>query len=109
MLKKIKRLPIKGRLKIVKTILSPFFVLKIVSKEEQGGRFAIIVSKSVDKRAVFRNKLKRKISFAIGENIEKIKPSFNFLIIGKKEALNIKTEVLVKELKNILKKEKKIT
>ncbi len=106
MLKKKQRLPIKGRLKIIKTISSSLFVLKIAEKEKQGARFAIIVGKRVDKRAVFRNKLKRNLSLAIAENIDKIRSDFNFLIIGKKEALGKTAKELAIELERIFKKEK---
>jgi ribonuclease P protein component len=104
-LNKKNRLPIKGRLKTIKTVVSPLFVVKVATNQTQQARFAIIISKEVDKRAVFRNSLKRKLSEALTKTIVNIIPGHDFLIIVKKEAVKKQSEELQREIFNSLKKE----
>ncbi len=104
MLKKEHRLSIKGKLKTIKTIHTPYFILK-TAKSENGVKFGIIVGKKVDKRAVVRNRIKRQLNEAISKCIPWVIPGNDFLIIVKKEALQKETEKLTTELKKVLSKE----
>ncbi len=65
MLKKFFRLPIQNWMKDKKiktiTIKGDFFVVKIRDNNKDFSRFGVIISAKVFKRAVRRNKLKRKI------------------------------------------------
>ena len=105
MLNKKNKLPIKGRLNTLTTIVSPLFIVKIAKNQEEKNRFAIIVSKEVDKRAVYRNKLKRSISEGIKGVMEELKQGHDFLIISKKAALAKNAYDIEQELRKLFKKE----
>ena len=47
-------------------------------------RFGFVVSNKIDKRATRRNGLKRRLRAVIGEQLEKIKPGFDLVILVKK-------------------------
>lgn len=83
MFKKKFRLPPNG-LKAEKSFVSPFYVLKVAQNDRPGPRIGIVVSKSVSKKAVVRNKIKRKIRAYLEENI-KNNDGRDFLFIFKKE------------------------
>jgi ribonuclease P protein component len=107
-LNKKNRLPLKNKVNAINTITSSLFTLKIAKNDNKDKRFAIIIGKTVDKRAVHRNGLRRKFSEAIGNILEQILPGFDFLIIVKKQALLREETELREELINILKKEELI-
>jgi len=97
MLKKQYRLSDFKKLKS-KTINSPLFTLKYLESGEKVSKFAFIISKKIDKRAVVRNKIKRQLSKSIENILEKIKTGYNFIFIARKEILGknqkeIETEV----------------
>lgn len=92
MLKRKFRLP-KEAIKNSKTINSKSFVLKVAENNEKVSRFGFVVSKRVDKRAVVRNRTKRVLRALIEENIEKIKPGLDFLVIVKNQDKDIKKNV----------------
>ena len=80
------------------TMQNPLFTLKI--SRNQGGvkRFAFVVSKRVDKRAVVRNRIKRIFRASIRNIMDKIDEDIDALIIVKKKAressqLEIKNEL----------------
>lgn len=101
MLKKINRLSKVREFRANRTIQGKTIVLKISEENNLAPRFAFIVSKKIDKRAVIRNKIKRKLSKSIEEVLEKIQ-NRNYLIIAKKELLNDNNK---NEMKLILEKE----
>jgi len=43
-------------------IYNPFFILRCLSNQKSVGRFGVIISKKVAKKAVLRNRLKRQIT-----------------------------------------------
>lgn len=105
MLKKDYRLKVKTRLGKNKTVLNPFFTLKYGKNEKEISRFAVVVSKKVDLRAVARNRIKRQIISCIEGMIDKIIPGFDFLFIVKKEASSRKTIEICNAVGSIIKKE----
>lgn len=50
-----------------------FMHMKVVSNNFGISRFGIVVSKKISKRAVIRNKIKRRVRAVIRKNIDKIK------------------------------------
>src|SRR3972149_4328337 len=56
-----------------KTVSFPFFTLKYAKTGEKDLKFAFVISKKIDKRAVIRNKVKRQISKGLEGILEKIK------------------------------------
>ncbi len=100
MLKRKFRLP-KERLRAKKSLNFRDFVLKTSENNLGLSRFGFVVSKKIDKRAVARNKAKRFFRAYIEENLEKIKPGYDFLFILKripeKETIIQIKEVFIKE------------
>lgn len=98
-----------NRLKTVKldsprTLSAPQFILKISGNNVGVSRFAFIISKKIDKRAVARNSLRRKLSSSIEEIFDKIKTGNDFVFYPKSSALKQEREDLSKEIKNIFSK-----
>ena len=104
MLKKINRLSKFKRIENLKSVTTPFFVLKYKKEDARVAKFGFIVSKKIDKRATVRNKIKRMFQKAVQENIEKILP-FTFLIIAKERCVKETEESLSKTLSFIFTKE----
>ena len=69
-------------------------------------RFAFVVSKKVDQRAVARNRLKRVLRSCIEEIFDNIKMGKDFIFYPKKEILTVTRDQVLKEVKNTLEKEK---
>jgi len=67
-----------------KLFTSPLFNLKVSENQERKLRFAFIVSKRIDKRAVVRNKTKRILRTFIEKTIDKLKNGQDIVIICKK-------------------------
>lgn len=106
MLKRQNRLRRISKAKEALTFSTPLFNLKILKGVIGEKKFGFIVSKKVSKSAVLRNKTKRIIRSAVEEDLEKVTPGRDFLIISKKQ-LEWKQRDEVKELlENTLKKAK---
>jgi ribonuclease P protein component len=87
MLKKNQRLAKVTRQKGARVFTSPFLTISYFENNQETSRFAFIISKKVDKRAVVRNRLKRKVSKYLEDNLLKIKPGFDIIIILKPSIL----------------------
>jgi ribonuclease P protein component len=85
MLKKQNRLARISKTLEAQTFSTPFFNLKISKNAAGSKKFDFIVSKRVSKSAVLRNKTKRVMRSVIEEDLEKIAPGKDFLIISKKQ------------------------
>jgi len=70
--------------------------LKSPLKEES--KFTFVISKKVEKKAVLRNKLKRKAFNIINNNYKNLPSSINIIFFFKKEVKKLKFEVLKKEI-----------
>ena len=97
----IKRVFKEGR-----TLNSAFFAIKFLPANLDSFRLAIIVSSKVSKKAVIRNKIKRKISEIIRPRVLKIKPGL-YIVRVKPEALSVlnrKSDIFEKDLIRVLDK-----
>lgn len=99
MLKKIYRLS-GTYLKNPKNIKTSYFNIKTVKNDLNINRFAFIVSKKIDKRAVVRNRIKRKVRAGIEELFSSIEKGNDFVFYPKKKAIDINQSQLLNELKN---------
>lgn len=106
MLKKIYRLSARSTLQKPSIVQTPFFTMRFVLNNLPHSRFGFIVSKKVDKRAVVRNKTKRKVRFFIEKMRKNIAPGYDILFSLKKSAINEETSSLYLCMENIFKKEK---
>lgn len=97
MLKKIYRLPSvsnKGSKKI-STIL---FDVK-VSKNDLGfPRFGFVISKKIDKRAVLRNSIKRKLSVCVENIFDRIEGGNDFVFYPKKKIITCTPKEISEEV-----------
>jgi ribonuclease P protein component len=104
MLKKTYRLS-SVRLKGPKLLKSESFDLKYGVNNLEFPRFGFVIPKKLDKRAVVRNSIKRKLSKIIEEIFDRIKGGRDFVFYPKSEILKIELGVLKSELEKALKKE----
>lgn len=106
MLKKAFRLPFATKASYKKTYATPFFVVKIAKSDEAHPRFGFIVTKRVDKRAVVRNSIKRRVRACVEQRLNAFPKGFDFLFILKKTIYDASHEELCKQIDYILSKEK---
>ncbi len=73
----------------------------MLDKKDKDLKFGTIISKKISKKAVERNKIKRRLMEVLGRNLEKFDEGKRILFLAKKEVLDIKPEGIEKELKKI--------
>ncbi len=78
--------------------------LKYLPNNLNVSRFAIVVSTKVDKRAVRRNLLKRRLREILRLNLQQIKPGWDILIITKQKALDLDYPQLQESLLSLINK-----
>jgi len=104
MLKKQNRLSEITKTRENKLFTSPLFNIRISNSKEDQPRFAFIVSKKIDKRAVIRNQTRRVLSSAVGEIISELEMGKDIVVISKKALIPEQKEGIVKILQEIFKK-----
>ena len=103
MLPKKYRLPIQNFVgKKGRSDKSRYFLLKIFPGVHKFSRFGIIISSKVSKKAVDRNRIKRRI-FNFVREIKNQLPLNDYLIIVHPEASKLNEKELIKELSEIFK------
>ena len=105
MLKRVYRLGKRIKLTKGKIYNGQFFTLRIAKNGLLYNRYAFIVSKKVDKRAVVRNRTKRKLRSCIEKVFNKIKTGYDLIFFIKKTAVSQVSETLCLEVSAALKKE----
>ncbi len=91
--KDIKRLVQKG-----KTFFLAEVVIKYLKNDEGFFRFGFVTSTKVDKKAVTRNLLKRRLRSIAADNLGKEKIGYDLIIIANKKALKLDFVDLKKQL-----------
>ena len=81
------------------TLTSSLFTVKVMANHEGKNRFAFVVSKRLDKRAVVRNSLKKKFRGAIEQIFDNIEKSFDFVFYPKQTAIKADKGQVLDELK----------
>lgn len=87
-----------------KSYYSNFIGLKLINNKLDFNRFAIIISRKVSKKAVERNKIKRRIEEIIRLNFFNFKKSFDVIIITKKDILSLSYSEIEGNLMDLFKK-----
>lgn len=82
-------------------VSSPLFTLKIGENEGEESRFAFIVSKKIDKRAVVRNSVKRKVRSCIEQISGNIHEGKDFVFYLRSEAVNAPREIVLEEINKL--------
>ena len=85
---------------------SPCFSLKVAANKKDLSRFAFVVSKRIDKRAVVRNSLKRKIRSCIEQIFDNIETGYDFVFYPKQKAQGATREQVLGEINEIFLKNK---
>jgi len=104
MFKKGLRLPKSIRFTKENQISSNFFLIKIAENGTDFNRFAIIVSKKIDKRATVRNRIKRQIGSCIEENKNDLPMGKDMLIVVRTDIKNKETKEICESLMKVFKK-----
>jgi len=85
-----------------KLIGSPIFGVLVLKKEDDLKKFGFIISKKISKRAVDRNKIKRRMAEVLRKNLEKFEAGTRMVFLVKREILNKKIEEIEKEINNLI-------
>lgn len=105
MLAKKNRLPV-GKLGLIgRTLRAKYFTIKISYNGILDSRVGIIVSKRVDKRAVVRNRVRRRIATIMYELLPGVQAGYDMLFIVNKELIILSQEDLIQEIKLALSKQ----
>jgi ribonuclease P protein component len=64
-----------------KSIRNSFLALKVTQNNLDISRFAFVISKKISKKAVVRNKIRRRLSATIEKEIKDIKKGFDFIFL----------------------------
>lgn len=85
-----------------KKIAGKLIFLKALKNKLDFSRFGFIVSLKISKKAVVRNKIKRRLRAVIKENILNIKIGLDIIIIAKPEILDKEYKEIKNDLENLL-------
>ena len=109
MLSREYRLPATTRLSRARFARTDLFSLKYASNTLSVSRYAFVVKKSVDKRAVARNRIRRLFRSCIEELHEKIVPGYDMLFFLEKGIIDKQQADLCKELEIFLQQKQLIS
>lgn len=80
------------------------FGLAVLKREESNPpRFAFVISTKISKKAVERNRAKRRLGEAVRKNLDKTKNGFDVLFLAKKEILKSSTKEIADEITRLFK------
>lgn len=86
-----------------KTFFLPQLTIKYQANSEQKLRVGFVVSTKVDKRAVIRNKVKRRMREVLRAELKNLKPGMDLLFIAKKSCIDLSLLELKKQIQFALK------
>ena len=84
-----------------KTKAGKLVFLKILKNNQDDNHFGVVVSKKISKKAVNRNKIKRRLREIIRQ--AHIKPGLNIIIIAKPEIIDKNYQDIKNELEDLFK------
>lgn len=87
-------------------ISTPLFNLSLSDNNLGLSRFSFIISKKIDKRAVVRNKTKRKIRSVIEEMLDSVGKGRDFVFYLKKDLVDAKREDIKIQINKLFKERK---
>ncbi len=83
---------------------SPCFSVIVLDKHDDQLKFGAIISKKISKRAVDRNKIKRRLMEVLGKKLGNFRVGFRILFLIKKAALDTSVEDFGKEIDKLVNK-----
>ncbi|MCL5432500.1 MAG: ribonuclease P protein component [Patescibacteria group bacterium] len=102
MLKKKFRLSASLSLRQAKTVDSALFKIRFLKNNLSFNRFAFVVSKRVDKKAVVRNKIKRILRECVQKNIDDLNTGYDILFLAKSGLKEKEPEIISESIINTL-------
>ena len=102
MLPRLNRLPAKQRLKNSRYYTSQHFTLRVAQNNIAVSRFGFIVRKTVDKRSVVRNRVRRVFRSCIEEMLPEIKVGYDMLFSLEKGIIDSNQQAVCTEIKKLL-------
>ena len=89
-----------------KSFFSSCLKVRFLANDLKVSRFAFVISTKVSKKAVDRNRLRRRLREIIRLSLAKVKPGYDIVVSTKSQALNKDYKELESELLNLLVKAK---
>jgi len=102
MLKKIHRLPATQKSRKPLLFKAQNFTLRVSENNLLVSRFGFIVKKSVDRRAVVRNRLRRVFRSCIEDMFEEVKTGYDMLFFLEKGIIDKKREFVYGDIHKLL-------
>jgi len=96
------RLPAHIKLSHTRFFKTSLFSFKYTKNELTVSRFAFIVRKSVDKRAVVRNRIRRVFRSCIEESLIQVSQGYDMLFFLEKGIIDVTRDELLKEVSKAL-------
>jgi len=87
-----------------KVFYGRFVVLKKIKNFLPISRFGFVISQKISKKAVLRNKIKRRLNEVIQKILKEIKPGYDIVFFVKKGIEKQQFLLLKKEIEDLLKK-----
>ncbi len=72
-----------------KAISTPYFTIRFGKSLAQSGTYAVVVSKKVSKKAVLRNKIKRRVLACLKENLSEKQEKVDLVIYIKPQIIEL--------------------
>ena len=85
---------------------SPLFGAVTLQDDTEDLKFGFVISKKISKRAVDRNKIKRRMSEVLVKNLKKFKLGTKIVFLAKKNLLRASIEEIEEEINRIILKTK---
>ena len=105
MLKRENRIRLKKEFAEIKNkgrvLYSPLFGFLTHKENDDQKKFGFIVSKKISKKAVERNKIKRRVMEVLGKNLSRFNKGTRVLFLSKKEALKAKMSDFEQEIERL--------
>lgn len=87
-----------------KTAIGRFVFLKIKKTKTKKSRLGIVVGSKISKKAVERNKIKRRIKAIFKKTYIKLVPGYDIVVVAKKEILKNKYKNIEQDIITIMEK-----
>jgi ribonuclease P protein component len=87
-----------------KVINTPYFSLRFDHKKSDTGTIAVVVSKKVSKKAVIRNRIKRKFLSVLKETLREKQEFYDIVIYVRPYPMDLDERILEKLIKESLEK-----
>lgn len=87
-----------------RSVFGPFLTMRVRNVEEKGPKVAFITSTKVFKRAVDRNRVKRRLRALVRDVFSEVPANVHILFIVKPEALKATKDLLLGEIRRLIAK-----